>query len=177
MESALACFLKSSGSLASYDRNTSSWRTAQTSLLELEAGGLDTFSGSWPRSGMMRNGMSYQLPDLVPPTSESVSGSLLPTPVARSGSTGSPYFLDGGSHARGKLRRLLPTITVNGNYNRVGASPTSGDGLYTILNGVGLKPGSISCHRFAAWMMGFPEDWLLPQQTDLGIRSSLKSLS
>lgn len=125
--------------------------------------GRDTFSGSWPRSGMIRSGTLFRLPDLVPRTTEKECGLLLPTPVARSGSTGASYFLDGGTHARGKLRRLLPTITVSGNYNRVGASPTGGDGLYTILNSLGLKPGTESSHRFAAWMMGYPEDFLLQQ--------------
>jgi hypothetical protein len=126
-------------------------------ILENSADLLVGERGAWPRSGMMRSGMSYQLPDLVPRTTENVSGSLLPTPVV--GSKEGHHFLDGGSRARKKLRQLLPTITVNGNYNRVGASPTSGEGLYTTLNALGLKPGTISSQRFAAWMMGFPLDW------------------
>lgn len=36
---------------------------------------------------------------------------------------------DGGETLR---RSLLPTVTVNGNYNRKGASPTSGNGLFTV---------------------------------------------
>ena len=38
------------GSLAKYDHDTCSWKTAQLSLL----GGLDEFSQTWPRWGLMR---------------------------------------------------------------------------------------------------------------------------
>jgi DNA (cytosine-5)-methyltransferase 1 len=49
-------------------------------------------------------------------------------------------------------RGLLPTLTVCGNYNRKGASPTSGDGLATVLGGT-LNP------EWAEWFMGFPQGW------------------
>lgn len=72
-------------SFAKWDPDTSSWRTHQYSLL----GGLELFSETWPRWGMMRDGESFQLP--TPSgllalrawiTSESESGSSLPTPTA-----------------------------------------------------------------------------------------------
>lgn len=56
-----------------------------------------------PRSGSMRNGALYLRQMLEPHTSANGYGS------------------------------LLPTLTVCGNYNRKGASPTSGDGLATVL--------------------------------------------
>jgi hypothetical protein len=56
-----------------------------------------------PRSGSMRNGKLYPRPTLALPIYASGYGS------------------------------LLPTLTVCGNYNRKGASPTSGDGLATAL--------------------------------------------
>jgi len=43
--------------------------------------GLSEFSGTFPRSGMMRNGTVYQLPRLAPTTTEIGSG-LWPTPTA-----------------------------------------------------------------------------------------------
>jgi hypothetical protein len=52
---------KSPAWLASYDRNTSSWKTSQHSLVE----GLDEFSETWPRSGTTRSGIAYQLPPLA----------------------------------------------------------------------------------------------------------------
>lgn len=45
-------------SLAKFDPATCSWRTPQCSFLE----GLDEFSETWPRWGMMRGGVSYPLP-------------------------------------------------------------------------------------------------------------------
>ena len=68
---------KSPAWLASYDRNTSSWKTSQHSLVE----GLDEFSETWPRSGMMRNGIAYQLPPLALRTAGIESGLWL-TPQA-----------------------------------------------------------------------------------------------
>jgi len=70
---------KSPAWLASYDRNTSSWKMSQHSLVE----GLDEFSETWPRSGMMRNGIAYQLPPLALRTDGIESGSW-PTPRASS---------------------------------------------------------------------------------------------
>lgn len=47
-----ACFSRWPGSFASYDPESSSWRTFQRSLL----GGWIPYSGRWPLSGMMRGG-------------------------------------------------------------------------------------------------------------------------
>ena len=47
-----ACFSRWPGSFASYDPESSSWRTSQRSLL----GGWIPYSGRWPLSGMMRAG-------------------------------------------------------------------------------------------------------------------------
>jgi len=66
--------------LASYDHVTQSWRTSQHFLDE----GLTEFSETWPRSGMMRNGIAYQLPPLALLTAGTESG-LLPTPTASVG--------------------------------------------------------------------------------------------
>ena len=65
-------------SFASYDHDTSSWRTSGLSLF----GGWMQYSESFPRAGMMRNGNVYQLPPLVPRTSGTGSGSW-PTPMSR----------------------------------------------------------------------------------------------
>lgn len=76
MESAADCGESSRESLARYNRATSSWKTPQCSLL----GGLDEFSETWPRWGMMRDGVSYRLPTLAPLTDESGCG-FWPTPT------------------------------------------------------------------------------------------------
>src|SRR6202035_333554 len=64
--------------LATYDPSTSSWRTSQLCL----DGALSEFLEIWPRSGMIRNGVAWKLPQQGLRTSETVSG-WLPTPGAR----------------------------------------------------------------------------------------------
>ena len=70
-------------SLASYDPISCSWKTCQHSLF----GGLEPFSGKWPRSGMTVNGTAYRLPTLALLTGGTESGLLesgiWPTPQAR----------------------------------------------------------------------------------------------
>ena len=82
-----------------FDRQSHCWRTFQRCLVE----GWEVFSGTWPRSGMTRNGIAFRRAPLVPLTKGTASGSLLPTP------------------------------TVSGNHNRKGSSTNSGDGLATYV--------------------------------------------
>jgi hypothetical protein len=63
-------------SFARWDRATSSWKTPQCSLLA----GLDEFSETWPRWGMMRGGECSELSIPEHLTSGNGSG-LLPTPI------------------------------------------------------------------------------------------------
>ena len=65
-------------SLAKYDPDTSSWRTHQCSLF----GGLEEFSETWPRWGMMRDGECWGLTMSERLISESGSG-FWPTITAR----------------------------------------------------------------------------------------------
>ena len=112
-------------SLASFDPATQSWRTSQLSVL----GGLEPYSETWPRSGMTRNGIAYQLPTLVPLTVETESGSW-----RTSTSEGQDA---GGQDPNRSLHtqvRQWPTPTIKGNHNRKGLSSKSGDGLATAVN-------------------------------------------
>jgi hypothetical protein len=74
-ESAAECGGKWSAWWTRYDPDTSTWRTRQRSLV----GGWEEFSETWPRSGSMRNGRCYLRQKSGPGTSESESGSWLPT--------------------------------------------------------------------------------------------------
>ena len=60
--------------LASYSHNTQLWKMSQDCFLEEVGFGLADSSQTWPRSGMMQNGIAYQLPALVPNTSAIESG-------------------------------------------------------------------------------------------------------
>jgi len=93
-------------SFARYNQSMSLWKTPQCSLFE----DLTECSVIWPKWGMMQNGECWELP--------------MP-----SGLKELRYLIMKGFDA---LLRL-PTPTVCGNYNRKGASATSGDGLATAL--------------------------------------------
>jgi hypothetical protein len=118
-------------SLAKFDPVSSSWKTAQLSLLEDS----ELSSVTWPRSGMTAGGQCWELPTLERPTAANDSGlSGIPTPGAQDGSGGGAAIanLKGQIHLRDWVK-TWPTPTVCGNYNRKGASATSGDGLATAV--------------------------------------------
>jgi hypothetical protein len=136
--SALGFGEKWRGSFAKFDRSESKWKTHQCSLL----GDWDEFSETWPRWGSMRNGESFLRPTWTPPIFESESGSLAIYPTPCAVDTGS-FFNRSASPNAAKRPTLgamakhnlwpTPTPTVCGNYNRKGASATSGDGLATAV--------------------------------------------
>jgi hypothetical protein len=71
------CGLQCTTPFADYDPDTHSWKTYGVICLW----GLETYSQTWPKSGMTQNGKSYQQPPLVRRTKE--TGYLLwPTPTA-----------------------------------------------------------------------------------------------
>ena len=78
MDSGQGCGQKWRGSLARYDHDMRSWRTAQHSLL----GDSDEFSETWPRWGTTVAGELYLLPPPALRTDENESG-LWRTPSAR----------------------------------------------------------------------------------------------
>lgn len=77
-ESEADYFLKSSDSLATFDRLSFSWRTSQLSIIE----DLNEFSWSSLRSGMTVAGRLYRLENSARRTCER-DGGFLPTPIAR----------------------------------------------------------------------------------------------
>ena len=70
------------GSLAKYDPDTCSWKTAQRSLL----GDSEPSLVTWPRSGLMLNGQCWELPTLERRTDARESG-YWPTPNAMLGTS------------------------------------------------------------------------------------------
>jgi hypothetical protein len=159
-EPAAACGDTWRGSLARFDHDTSSWRTAQRSLL----GDSDESSVTWPRSGMTAAGQCWELATLAPPTKETGSGLWVPTPIRNDAekrgnfdpirSWGLAGFAKlwptprcqmtrpvkvresrgpGMNLEEAVALRMWPTPTVCGNYNRKGLSDKSGDGLATAV--------------------------------------------
>jgi hypothetical protein len=127
--------------LAKFDPNTFMWKIPQCSLLE----DLAEFSGTWPRWGLMQNGVSYRQQTLVHRIKETEFG-LWPTPTAAEGSkipatanygqiglNNHPRIRGAVTRPKQVKSRKLPTPTMCGNYNRKGLSATSGDGLATMV--------------------------------------------
>lgn len=93
--------------LASFDPDTSWWRTSQLSLLEDLGECLET----WPRSGMTRSGIAYRLQPLVPLTAGTVSGSL-PTPVARDDGKTPKAHMAMKRRMKGGERKTITSLSV-----------------------------------------------------------------
>src|SRR6185369_12450228 len=144
------------GSFAFYDRASSSWRTSQPSLL----GDLTEFSGTWPLSGSMRNGMCSERLTSARPISVHAYSSL-PTPTAST----SGYNRGGGMGRVGPIRPSLrmmartgmwPTPTASENANRTTKprpSETDGRGHGATL--AGAVGGQLN-PTWVEWLMGFP---------------------
>lgn len=133
-------------SLAKYDPDSHSLKTAQLSLIEDWTG----YSVTLPRSGLMLDGQCWELPMLGRITKGIESGYWL-TPKATDIGRGEKQetFLKRMGDRTDRCAQSLPaqvanpktwpamamwpTPTVCGNYNRKGASATSGDGLATAV--------------------------------------------
>src|SRR5262245_44848717 len=83
--------LNSSVFFANYDRNTRSWRTSQRCALE----GWGKWWGSFPMSGMTRNGKAYRQRPSAPFTYAHANG-FLPTPLASETSYRKARYSQGG---------------------------------------------------------------------------------
>ena len=77
--------------LARFDPDSRSWKTSLVSA----APGSAVYSATWPRSGMMRHGIAYQLPPLAPLTGATASG-LWPTATTDSASDRTGRYAQGG---------------------------------------------------------------------------------
>lgn len=137
------CGLNLQESLARYDPATHLWRTRQCSLFE----GLGEYLETFPKSGIMQGGVLWELTTAEPRTGEKECG-YWRTPDAGAGgeisdekaadyAAGKPR--KSGSSIQIRLcdqvrhRKLWPTPTRCGNYNRKGLSKNSGDGLATAV--------------------------------------------
>jgi hypothetical protein len=136
-------------------------------------GSLETFSGTWPAQGTMRNGECYRRPEwerrisdgecLSWPTPNVPNGGRLPKGgMSRTGMTP-----DGKKRQVGLENAVKRWPTPHANCSTgAGEKGTGGPNLQTVVGGQ-LNP------TFVEWLMGFPLGW-----TDLGVsvtRSCRKS--
>lgn len=160
--------------LGFYDPKSQLLRTFKHSLIEDSAQSLQTL----PRSGMMRNGIVYQLPPLVRITKGTASSSW-PTPTTKG--------LDGGSNSRkaAHARQRWPTPRANDAEKRGNIAEDPRNGLpaavkYNTPRAQDWKqssdnPAFFEKHKdrtqlpfqvggrlnpiWTEWLMGFPEGW------------------
>ena len=100
-----------SDALARWDQVTQSWKTSQASFLT------DTpalLPGSFPKSGMTRNGVLYRQPMLVRPISER-DGGAWPTPVADDTGTRKKKYAQGGTPLSMKVQHWPTPRAREGN--------------------------------------------------------------
>jgi hypothetical protein len=142
-------------SWAKFDPSTSTWKTAQYSLLE----GLESSLGTWPRWGSMQGGESYQQPTPVRLTFGSESG-LWPAPVASDTGSRSKPYAQGGTPLSLAVK-LWPTPTT--------MKSTGGPALCK-WGGAGArkKMATMVSHAemngplnpvWVEWLMGWPAGW------------------
>ena len=147
--------------LTSYDQNLLSWKTSQRCL----DGEWALFLETWPRSGLMRNGIAYQLPPLVPLTKETEYG-LWATPRASEiAAKASMATVANIANPRGNLEEQVyawgtPTsrdYKDSGNCSNVDENGLLGR-MAKSSAGQTESEGSVN-PEFHLWLMGFPAQW------------------
>ena len=144
-ESAAECGATWPASLAKYDRATSSWRTAQYSLL----GGLDEFSETWPKWGSMQNGECWERQTLAPLTNENASG-LWQTPVADDAANRANGKWNSRGEPKLSAQVLYPTPCAN-SHTGAGHGPnkTGAPNLQTVVASMTWPTPRASDHKGA----------------------------
>ena len=134
----------------------SCWKTLQLSLIE----DLTSFSETFPRAGMMHNGIVYRLQPSAPLTAEIGSG-LWSTPTANDSknSTFPPSQKNRGSII-GQLMRRWPTpLAVNGETHKNDCSRFSCLDVAVRDGKIAQEAGGQLNPQWVEWLMGYPEGW------------------
>ena len=164
------CGLPPLNAFALYDLNSHSWKTSQVSFL---TNTLDEFSETWPKQGMMQNGVCWELTMWVPPIEGKESG-LWRTPDAWLGKRGpkakNSYLkaLKTGKHAINLLDQVI--------HGRKWPTPNARDALKDtspkrdrLPDAVGSDPhGGKLNPDWVEWLMGWPIGWTDLKPLEMG---------
>jgi hypothetical protein len=158
------CGWSSLDAFASFDLRLCCWRMSQLSLFE----GLDEFSATWPRWGLMRSGAVFLRRPLLPRI-RGIAFSSWPTPNASDGTrllagfTPERWAVERRKHAdRGHRKQLSLSVAVRAFPS--GPLPVSQEAMiadilaraaagYSWPNLGSLSP------LWVEWLMGFPMGW------------------
>ena len=162
MEKSQVFGLKCDASLASFDRQSSSWKMSQLSLFE----DYQECLGTLPSCGMMRNGVLYPLETLELHICES-AGFVLPTPTAQDYKRRGPNSKQQGISNVENWIHKVPTPCAHegrlGYQRRDPSKKGTQQSLTTIvidkLGGRKKVSGQLN-PKFVLWLMGFPKEWL-----------------
>jgi len=147
-------------SLAKWNPDTSMWKTVHSSLIE----DFIEFSGTWPRWGLMRDGVSYRQQPLVRHTKETGFGSW-PTPIAQDAkhsgyAPSGPGKADKLSYA--VVRWPTPQASDNrdrGNMSNPAIQRRVAMGKQIMLSqSVDANSGQLN-PTWVEWLMGWPLGW------------------
>lgn len=129
-------------------------------------GSLERFSETWHRSGIVLNGIAFQLQPLAPLTRETEFG-LLPTPQASDATSGSVVGKNDTYYETktGNLRKVNQNNKDGslglGRYVQFFPTPNAQDHKASLNAKIGLIP--VLCGRpnplFVEWLMGLPLNW------------------
>ena len=152
------------GAFAFFDQDSHSWKTSQLCLTQT----LAEFSETWPRSGTTRSGIAFRRPPLVPRISATGFG-YLPTPDRSLGG------LKGGLTLMADARSCYR--------KEMGESRPSGAKIGSSLRWCpeyireALRTGGLVNPVWLEVLMGFPENWSMPETVLSEMPSSRKSRS
>ena len=160
------------GSFAQFSPDGWLLKTSQPLLLE----GSEPYSETWPKSGLMRNGIAYRLQPLVRRTDGNAFG-LWPTPNASDVRPRATAYSTARRVRIGKQISLeaavkfLPTPTAQDASNNGGPSQYDRNSLpLNAVAGGSLNP------TWVEWLMGFPAEWTALDASETpSSRKSLKS--
>jgi hypothetical protein len=131
--------------------DSSLWKTRQCSLL----GGLESFSGTWPRWGMMRGGECWAHITPEHPTSGIEFGSWLATPTAKANQ------LSPSMRKHPGCRAWWPTAVADDTGHRKKKYAQGGTPLSMQIGGQ-LNP------NWVEWLMGWPIGWTDCEPLEMG---------
>jgi hypothetical protein len=170
-ESEAGCGSTWRGWLAKFDPATSSWRTAQCSFIEDLPESLETF----PRSGMTRDGLLWELPMSERRTNATGSG-LWPTPTTQDNvqirGVGAAANSPNRGTTLGGAVRMWPTPNADDHKAGMSNAPARQQSSLPRSVGVSLGVTQKECGglnpTWVEWLMGWPLGWtdLKPLETD-----------